>query len=327
VSRRRSLEDVLSDLRRLRAEPGAPEAVPRLREALTEPSPHAVARAAGLVAELELSALVGDLEAAFDRLMKDPARSDKGCGGKAAIARALDRLETADGRTFLRGIRHVQMEPVFGGQVDTAVELRGACALALARMRHPAALTELAERLADPEAPARATAARALGELGREEGGALLRLRARIGDEPSVMLECLTALLRLSPAPSLSFVTGFLEAPQAEVAEAAAAALGSSRRPEALGVLREWYGRVLDGPRRRAALLAMSTLRREDALDFLLGLVREAPPERAREAIAALGIYRGDERLAGRVRDAARAREGADLLPEADRVFGALPRA
>ena len=42
----------------------------------------------------------------------------------------------------MRGLRHIQMEPVWGGQADSAATLRGTCALALIDCQ----LDELIER-------------------------------------------------------------------------------------------------------------------------------------------------------------------------------------
>ena len=49
-----------------------------------------------------------------------------------AIARALFALDYDGEGLYLAGMRHVQMEPGWGGSSDTAVELRGMCAMGLA---------------------------------------------------------------------------------------------------------------------------------------------------------------------------------------------------
>ena len=43
---------------------------------------------------------------------------------------ALRRLEQDERALYRRAAVHVQLEPVFGGRVDTAVDLRGTAALA-----------------------------------------------------------------------------------------------------------------------------------------------------------------------------------------------------
>ena len=51
---------------------------------------------------------------------------------KNALSRSLATLEHPDAGVFLRGMRHIQMEPIWGGRSDTAGTLRATCALALA---------------------------------------------------------------------------------------------------------------------------------------------------------------------------------------------------
>ncbi len=81
---------------------------------------------------------------------------------------------------------------------------------------------------------------------------------------------------------------------------------------DAFPVLRQWWERADSAALRRTALLAIAMLRREEAIEFLLGLVAEAPGFTARDAIAALAVYRHDEALCERLRTAA-ARHDADL--------------
>jgi HEAT repeat protein len=314
VPAKRPLEDALADLRRLREDAAAADSVRELKRILASMQAPAVAKAAAIAGEAGLSVLVPDLLGAFDQALLQPLKTDPGCVAKTAIVTALDRLEHDDAGVFKRGIRHVQMEPVFGGRVDTALDLRGACALALARMNDRGALVVLGDLLADPEAPVRVSAARALAVLGREEGVPLLRLKALLGDpEPRVVLECLAACLRIEPTSSLELAAAFLDRSEPGLAEAAALALGESRLPAALPVLRGWLGRTVDKELRRTGFLAIATLRREEAFDFLLEIVREGTEAAAREAIAALGAHRGDAALEERVRTAAASRDDVDL--------------
>ena len=95
-------------------------------------------------------------------------RTDPGCAAKTAIVEALRRLEQDERALYRRAAAHVQMEPVFGGRVDTAVDLRGAAAMALAESAGGDVLVDLAHLLADPEAPVRVSAARAVAVHGRE---------------------------------------------------------------------------------------------------------------------------------------------------------------
>src|SRR5262249_32602724 len=153
--------------------------------------------------DFELAVLIPDLVAAFERLLVQPLRSDPSCAGKAAIADALYRIGAPEIGVYVNGIRHVQLEPVWGGKADTALQLRGTCALALVRVHYPDYLVELADLLADREAPVRKMAAQALAYSENPAAVPLLRLKALVGDDdPQVLVEILAALLTIAPGPS-----------------------------------------------------------------------------------------------------------------------------
>ncbi|WP_088889993.1 hypothetical protein [Leptolyngbya ohadii] len=183
--------------------------------------------------------------AAFDRFLIKPKDADPGCLAKQAIADTLYRLEYSDETLFLKGIHHVQPEPIWGGTTDTAPRLRGTCALGLVRMNYPQVMVELGDLLADPEPEARIGAARAIAYSENDQGVPLLRLRVRIGDTSPVLSECLLALLQLAPSQSLPLVEDVLYARTAmalgavDQAEAAALALSESRLNEAFPILRD----------------------------------------------------------------------------------------
>ena len=290
--KRRPLEETLLALRRVRESPGTEESRRELRRVLSSEGSHAVARAAALVGELGLEALVPDLVAALPRFFDGLPRADPGCAAKTAIVEALRRLEHDDRALYRRGAGHVQIEPVFGGHVDTAVDLRGASALALAETAGGDVLVDLANLLADPEPPVRISAARAVAVHGRGGGIPLLHLKGLAGDpEPRVVSECLLALLRLDAPGEMRFVASFLEKGD-EAAAAAAIALGESRLVEALPVLRAWLEPARRRGMGRTALLAIASLRRDEAVGLLLALARDEEPPAAREALAALASIR-----------------------------------
>ena len=310
----RTLEDTLAALNRLRDDPTSDAALAQLRQVLAGKSSHAAAKAAQIAGESEIGVLAADLVAAFERFMVNPVKTDPNCRAKAAIADALYRIGHDAETVFLRGIHHRQMEPVYGGRVDTAIDLRAASALGLVRMNYPDALVELADLLADPESRVRAAAAQAIAYAGSEHGVPLLRLKVLSGDDdPTVISECLSALLRLAPASSLPFAARLLDAADAAISEAAALALGGSRLPEAFEVLRQWWDRIADVALRRTALLAIAMLRRDQPLDFLLALIKEADGPTAREAIAALGMYHHDDAIRQRVQECVEQRKDVDL--------------
>ena len=314
---RRRLEETLEALRAVRQDPRAESSIAELRRVVEGEGSHAVARAAAIVGEHGLDALASDLASAFPRFLEKPERTDPGCAAKTSIVESLRRLDQPAVAVYRRGAAHVQMEPVFGGRVDTAVDLRGASALALAEHGGSEVLVDLAHLLADPEAPVRISAARAVAVHGREAGVPLLHLKAVAGDqEPLVVAECLLSLLRLDASSQLPFVASLLE--KDERAEAAASALGDSRLAEALEVLREWLPRAAPCGLGRAAVFALAALRRDDAVDLLLEVVRGEPPPLARDAVAALASIRTDDAMRERVHAAAGARpELRDALARA----------
>lgn len=300
-----ALEDQLSALHALRTAPLTADTLAQLRQALANHSSHVVAMAAEIAAEAELADLEPDLTAAFAALMRNPAKTDPGCRAKTAIANALRACECAAEAVFLQGIRHVQMEPVWGGQVDTAAPLRGACALGLVGMRSRHALLELAHLLADPESDARIAAARALAYSGDPASVPLLHFKVLTGGtQAAVLYECYLALLKLDVETSLPFVAEYLKSADAGIAESAALALGESRQESAFAVLRDAWEGTFDAERRRTLLLALATLRSEPALDYLLDIIRHEARVHADAALEALRMYRRDETIWRRVEKA-----------------------
>lgn len=300
-----SLEDQLAALNALRAAPLTVEAGEQLRRALAHKNSHLIAAAAEIVGEHELLDLEPDLVQTFTTLLSQPAKSDPGCCAKHALADALYRLEAAAEAVFLPGVRHVQMEPTWGGQADTAAALRGVCALGLVRMHHPRALLELARLLADPESDARIAAVRALGYAGDPASAPLLCFKALIGDErPEVIYECFLALLKLDAATALPFVADFLRRGDPALAESAALALGESRQAGAFPLLCAAWENTFDADLRRTLLLAIATLRTEPAIAYLLTIVRAEARVHADAALDALTMYQSDPAIWRRVTQA-----------------------
>lgn len=301
MARSRQLEENQILLAELRESALTPETVKRWRQVLRDTHASTITQAAKILGQRGLTDLNPDLAETFTRLMQKPVKRDPNCLAKAAIADTLYRLESHNHALFLQGIRHVQMEPVWGGSVDTAATLRGNCALGLVRMHYPNVMTELADLLADPEGPARMVAARAIAYTEDPQGIPLLRLRAKIGDEPQVLSEYLAALLKLAPQQSIPFVSEFLSDTNQQVQELGALVLGESRQPEALGSLQNWWQGVQDPELRITGLLAMAMLRTDEAFQFLLALVADGSDQTAQEAIQALEIYRQDYDLWQRI--------------------------
>jgi len=266
------------------------------------------AKAARIAGEWQAAELTPELVAAFDRFMTKPETTDKRCAAKIEILKALCKLEYSSPSVFRRGIRHFQLEPTWGGSVDTAAEVRALGAMGLAQTDYPEALEEILPLLLDSERDARIGAVRALAAAGLSGGPLLLRLKALSGDEPEVLGECFAALLRAAPAQSLEFVAKFLDHRDEAIAEAAALALGDSRLESAFAVLREAFERSHGRPVRRTLLLAIALLRRENAIDYLLDLVQNGEAQASADAVAALAMYKDDPNLQARLDRALRAR-------------------
>ncbi len=309
-----NVEALLAQLASLRDSPISEASIAELRPLLKSKQMLAVAHTAKCVADLGLTQLVPDLISAFDRFLTKPVETDPNCHAKSAIADALYRLNASADAVFLEGIHHIQPEPVWGGQVDTAPKLRGICAMGLVRMHYADVMTELADLLADPEIPARLAAARAIAYSGNEAGAPLLRLRALAGDEPEVVADCLIALIKLTPQQALSFAARFLNAPSAQTQELTALAIGESRLAGAFDLLQSWWGRQANPALRTTALLSIAMLRSDASIEFLLSLIAKGRALDAKDAIAALKLYQQDQGLWERVEAAVVQRGEPNLL-------------
>lgn len=315
MAKLRKLEDTLALLNQIDLDRAPEELIALLKQVLQSKYAIAVARAAKVVRKSEVRELIPDLVSAFERFMVNAAATDQSCVAKQEIAEVLYHLNYSQENLFLAGIRHVQMESVWGGKVDTAPGLRGICALGLVRMNYPEVMVELADLLADPEAEARIVAARAIAYSESSHGVPLLRLKVKIGDsDPQVLSECFMGLLKLAPVESLSLVSEFLESPDAQICEMAVLALGESRIQTSFPILKQWWEKTRDAELRRSALLAIAMLRHDEALAFLLGLITEGKIPDAKDAIATLELYRQDGSLWQRVCEAIEQRGDTNLL-------------
>jgi hypothetical protein len=291
-------------------------AVEPLRRALRDRSNYFVSKAAALTAELGMQELIPDLVEAFDRFIMDPVKTDPQCWAKNAIAKALKDLGYSEAGFFLRGIRHVQLEPVWGGAEDTAPTLRGASALALVTC--PLPRLEILERIADllasdPAKTVRADAAIAIAQLSGPDSALLLRFKALSGDrEPEVVGQCLTSLLEISPS-YVSFVAAFLDSKIEDIPQEAAAALGGCTEASAVAVLKDRYRARPDPILTRAILLSLAASRHADAADFLLDVVAKSEFDHASQALRALAASRFRDDYRDRAAAAVRLRVDARL--------------
>jgi HEAT repeat protein len=274
---KRALEDKVAELETLSSQ--SPEiALPALRTALKHANNYLVAKAAKLACKLGLRDLTPDLATAFDRFLIEAETRDPQCWAKNALSSTLAEFEYQDAALFLRGLRHIQMEPVWGGRSDTAGTLRSNCAQALVgcrELRETELLALLIELFQDKDKAVRAEIARAIAQIGSDAASLLLRLRATLGnDEPEVLANCFSGVLAIEGIAGIAWIEQFLKK-EDEAAGQAALALGQTRSVEALRALRRvfaehtdhWFGGVL--------LAAIALTRRDEAFVFLLELVRE----------------------------------------------------
>jgi len=265
-----------------------------------------MAKAARLAGDGGLAELTPDLIAAFDRSFIDAVKTDPGCWAKNALAKALVKLEHRGKDVYLRGMRHHQLEPVWGGQEDTAGALRSTCTHALVDcpgISDAELLTALLEPMTDTDKTVRIEAARAVAQVGGVSAALLLRLRALLGkDEPEVLGAVYSALLDLEGSPAIPLVAQHLEEGD-EVSAEAAFALSENRSQEGLAALLArlhagadaWFGSVL--------LSAVALTRLPEAIDYLMALIARDARE-AVSAIEAIGRTAPNAELRARVEQA-----------------------
>ena len=167
--------------------------------------------------------------------------------------------------------------------------------------------------MTDPSKDVRIASAMALGAIGTDAAGLLLRLKARLGDRDSdVLSECLSGLLAVDPRENLPFVAEFLEPNNAAHCEAAALALGKSRLPEMLDPLKACWPRSHSSEVQQQVLLAIAMLRLPLAIDYLIELVASESEPTAIAALSALKIHNYDPRLCERIAKVLHASERPD---------------
>lgn len=283
-----------------------------LRDALASANSLLIGAAAKIVRTKRLAEQMPDVIKAFLDLLDRPAKADKGCLAKAALAESLNALDCHEEPPFVRGVAYVQVEPSYGRQIETAGAVRAECALGLARMQHPQGRRLILPLLVDGEPMARAGAVRALAYLGGEAGELLLRLKALVGDEhPAVVGECLQALLKMDPVESAGFVATFLESADTAIVEEAAMALASLQDAHAARLLCQCRTSRQDPAFRERMLVPIAMTRCQEALEALCAVIVDGPTDDAVAAVKAAAMHRSDPRWVARITQAVAAREDA----------------
>src|SRR6201996_8501507 len=224
-------------------------AEPELVKALALRNNLMVARAAAIILHRQFTHLTPNLAAAFPRFLQNAAKSDPQCWAKNAIAKTLAAFEYQESELFLSGMRHVQLEPGWGGSTDTAGPLRGTCALALVQCRELNShrlLMHLIPLLVDKEVPVRVNAIRAIEQVGNDSAALLLRLLSEFpADEPEVAGACYSGVLALEGPSGIEWAARSLAREDDSAAEAAMAMAGT-HSVEAFERLRMAFGAARD---------------------------------------------------------------------------------
>jgi len=297
----------------------------RVRRALGHENNYLVAKAARIVADHGLTEVLPEVLAAYDRFFVDPVIRDPQCWAKNALVKALVKLECRQADVYLRGLRHTQEEPVWGGRSDTAGALRATCTVALVACEELSAdrlLNILLEPLLDPDKTVRMEAARAIGLVGGSSAALLLKLRVLLRkEEAEVLGACFSAILSMDgsdkPA-SIALVGDFLDDGEEAAAEAAFA-LAETHEPAALAALiarrrkgaDAWFGSVLDH--------AIVLTRLPEGMDFLLGVV-QMDSRQAASALEAISRVHHSAEVRSRV-EAAVARSESERVLQAFRQY------
>ena len=272
-------------------------------KALGDSSNYVVSKGAELCAELGLRELAPELVAAFERLRQGGAKSDPQCWGKTAIAKALSEMAWRGPGLFVSGLRHRQLEPVWGGETDTAMGLRAVCAEALVstELDGEAILRLLVWALGDESKLVRVAAVGAVAQLSRWEGELLLRQKVIGGDnEPEVMGACMAGILELGERGAMDFVASFIGEEEVRGLEAIAA-MAQSRHAEAVRLVMAQWRRGLGVEAQKTIAISLGASPLEEARDALLELLQEARGAVAVCAVAGLGSSRYRDEVRERV--------------------------
>ncbi len=331
-----STEDALAVLAALADTDPAQSIETELRLLLTHKSNFVVGKAVALAESRNITSVAPELIKAFPYFMSDCLKRDPGCSAKLAIANCLIGFGEPAWDIFLAGVRHVQMEPAFGGPVDTAATLRAMCGRGLIAMGHHDAFRWHAALLADSEAMTRAIAVETLANAPEERSELLLR--AKIGPPPDlgapekriydvrdpergIEMDAFQALMKIAPDESFDFIAGYLRDGDPERVRAAALALGESRKPEALELLCErWRWNVKWEPREPLAL-AIALVRSDEAFQFLLDALVNVPEVHAGFLLDALAVFRETPARTAKVKHVIESRQSRGLMQAYRKAF------
>jgi len=143
-----------------------------------------------------------------------------------------------------------------------------------------------------------------------------------------VVGQALESLLRMEGSRALDFARGFLKEREAEsrepgatpveIVEEAALALGASRLPASVEVLKEAWS----NEPKIVFLQAISISRQESGLDFLLELVKSGRERDAMSALEVLALQRDSAEVLSHTRAAVEARDSGPVRERFRTKFG-----
>lgn len=317
---KRKFDEQIAALDALRQLPPADRVDP-LRKALSSRNNFIVAKAADLIREFHAEELTPDLLRAFDRFFENAEKIDPQCWAKNALSRALAAFEHQEPEIFLRGMRHIQMEPVWGGRSDTAGTLRSTCALALVQCRtltEAALLAHLVDLFADKDKTVRREVLKAVTQISSPSAALLLRARAVLAnDEPEVLGACYSGVLSIDGISAIPWVSQFMASAD-DAAGEAALAISSTHSIEAFECLKQHLLESADPWWRSVLLSAIALCRQEAALEFLLAQV-QTESLYAEGAIEAILRAAPTEEVIGRLKNATKSiRAWNDSYPNSE---------
>ncbi len=302
--KKQALEERIEHLNNLLTQGTVSQRTKALRDALKDKNNFLVAKAAKGAADILCYELIPELVDAYRRFLNDPLKSDKTCAAKRALARALYELDYDQPGFYREGLGYHQLEPGWGGPTDSAVEIRGTCALGLLAFGGPRAMIDLIDALHDPESQVRSGVIKAMEMAQPYEAELVLRHTIRQGDpEPEVISQAFTTLMKVAAEASLEFVSGYLDDSREEVREAAALALGESRLESALEVLITTSRELSEvDPFQSILLNAIALQRHQPGYDYLFSVIEKGPTGMAQRAITALALFNYNDELRETVR-------------------------
>lgn len=300
---KRTTEAKLDQLGNLNVSNSDPAALAALKKALQDKNNLVVAKAAHLCREHTVADYVAELKTAFQYFADHPDK-DKGCFAKKALVQALYALDHDDSGFYQQAVTLRQGEPVWGGSVDSAVDVRCWAALGLTLARDPRVVFDLLPLLYDSEAQARLGAVKAIACLPPTTAELLLRTKVLAGDGDAYVIgECFHQLISIEPDFSVPFVESYLTDLDQEILEYAALALGQCHHLDAFMALKQAYEKSVFDMARRYCLKALSLHRSREALDFLLDLLPQVSASEGAFIVEALSIHKHRQDIRERLRE------------------------